>query len=39
MDNMELINNPQFIYSYKSPVGLFFIRYNPYNEFDYQGDS
>ena len=26
---MELINNPNFIYSYKSPVGLFFIRYNP----------
>jgi hypothetical protein len=28
MDNMELINNPAYIYSYKSPVGLFFIRYN-----------
>ena len=26
---MELINNPAFTYYYKSPVGLFFIRYNP----------
>jgi len=29
MDNMEFINNPKFNYFYKSPVGLFFIRYNP----------
>jgi hypothetical protein len=29
MDNMELINNPNFTYYYKSPVGLFLIRYNP----------
>jgi hypothetical protein len=26
---MELINNPNFTYHYKSPLGLFFIRYNP----------
>ena len=29
MDNMELINNPNYTYYYKSPLGLFFIRYNP----------
>ena len=29
MDNMELINNPDYTYYYKSPIGLFFIRYNP----------
>jgi len=29
MDDMELIDNPEFIYYYKSPIGLFFIRYNP----------
>jgi len=28
MDNMELINNQNFIYYYKSPIGLFFIRFN-----------
>jgi len=29
MDNMELINNPNYTYVYKSPVGVFYIRYNP----------
>ena len=28
MDNMELINNPNYTYYYKSPIGLFFMRYN-----------
>jgi hypothetical protein len=28
MDDMGLINNPDFICYYESPVGLFFIRYN-----------
>jgi hypothetical protein len=29
MDNMELINNPKYTYVYKSPIGKFYIRYNP----------
>jgi hypothetical protein len=29
MDNMELINNPKYTYVYKSPIGIFYIHYNP----------
>jgi sarcosine oxidase delta subunit len=29
MDNLELISNPDFTYKYKSPIGSFYIRYNP----------
>jgi hypothetical protein len=29
MDNMELINNINYTYLYKSSVGVFYIRYNP----------
>ena len=28
MDNMELINNPDFIYYHNSPVGRFYIRFS-----------
>ena len=29
MDDMELINNHNYTYIYKSPVGVFYIHYNP----------